>query len=167
MPHPRSARKGGAVMNEEGPLTDQPHQNSHDQGIEHWMVAAPVGADQCGTDGKHATYSATAVAFFDLVFLSVALVAYTPRAYHPLHAPCTSTSAGLLALGFASAGESHDCLKVTRKLRVSHTSATVDLSEPLRLWSLRASAPDDSRHCSSALPVLPVILVRGWARREL
>ena len=137
-----------------------------------WALAAPHA--ECNTSeqaAEHASQSETAASFFDMVFLSVALVAYTPVMPGQGVTPRTSTqksSAGMARFSLhehGSAPESHRS-PVSASVRFPGANAeTASLAQHLLLGSLNASScvQLNASQRSSAGPLqLPFISIRAW-----
>jgi hypothetical protein len=147
-----------------------------------WAVAAPerIGGDDAPPSPQHATYSATAADFFDLVFVTVALVAYSADAATNDSAPRTVTHR-------ATSSRATSQLRSTERPRDMRTTVsstirfhrpaadTATCAEPIQLDSLRASTPTHrdspdstpqrlnvSTHSPTGPPALPHISIRGW-----
>ncbi len=142
-----------------------------------WEVAAPPSADG---SAQHATHSVTAADFFDLVFVTVALVTYTAQQAAPSAPHTRQHHAAALANFFVR--DAHRSIELRRAassqtIRFSRPTAdTAAVADPARLSSLSASTPHDRQALDSRLsalgthrptgpPVLPHILVRGWTSR--
>jgi hypothetical protein len=155
--------------------------------ISPWAVAAPErsAADEGQPTPQQATYSATAADFFDLVFVTVALVAYSADA-------ATSDSAARTTTHRATSSRASSQLRSAERPRDMRTTVastirfhrptadTATMSEPIRLDSLSASTPAQrsdysplTTHHSPLLgassptgpPALPHISIRGWTSR--
>jgi len=152
-----------------------------------WAVAAPErsAADEGQPSPQQATYSATAADFFDLVFVTVALVAYSADAVTNDSAPRTVThraTSSRAKTQLRTAERPRDMrTAVCSTIRFHRPTAdTTTISEPLRLDSLRASTPQQrpdhsplTTHHSplhgagspTGPPALPHISIRGWTSR--
>jgi len=146
-----------------------------------WELAAPVypSSDTPAT-AQHATITETAADFFDIVFVTVALVTYSAQQLSASAVPHTgatrkpAASRNLLAQSPAAA---HRGGLTSGTIRFAcPTTATKAPSDPVSLSSLTASTPDadqasesrqstlDSRSPTGP-PRLPNISVRGWTSR--
>jgi hypothetical protein len=146
-------------------------------------VAAPErSADESPPTPQQATYSATAADFFDLVFVTVALVAYSADAATNDSAPRTVTHRATSSRATAqvrSAERPRDMrTTVSTTIRFHRPTAdTATAAEPIQLDSLRASTPHqrfdrspltthhsplDGASSPTGPPALPHISIRGW-----
>ena len=139
-----------------------------------WEVAAPLSADG---SAQQATYSETAADFFDLVFVTVALVTYTAQQFAP-NAPQTRQHRAAAHSNFIvrHADRSQEMRRAasSQTLRFSRPAAdTASVAEPVTLSRLSASTPQDlpaldsrlsalDSHRPTGPPVLPHISIRGW-----
>ncbi len=148
-----------------------------------WAVAAPErsAADEGQPIPQQATYSATAADFFDLVFVTVALVAYSADAVTSDSAPRTAThrATSSRASSQSRTGERVRDMRSTVSSTIRFhrpTADTATIAEPLTLSSLTASTPHDRPALDSRLsaldshrptgpPALPHISIRGWTSR--
>jgi len=142
-----------------------------------WVVAAPDGSSVESADRsiRPATHSETAGNFFDVVFLSVALVAYSPNlGSHaaPVHTKtCRDASSGGGFLHRRHDGV-HDLHRsvVSSSVRFPRVSSeTCAHSDSTNLSSLRLTAPPllniSLPLCPTGPPRLPSVAVRGWTSR--
>lgn len=136
-----------------------------------WALAAPDGE---GPDPNHATHSETAASLFDVVFLTVALVAYSPALRVQPTSPRTSTHRSNVAPGGFLVGQpegTHDLYRTFMSSSIQFqraTSQTGTIAERIWLGSLSASAPEHSARsqlCSAEPLRIPTIMIRGWTSR--
>ena len=147
-----------------------------------WEVAAPerTASDEGQPTPQQATYTATAADFFDLVFVTVALVAYSADSVTSDSAPRTAThrATSSRASSQIRSGERLRDMRSTIATNIRFhrpTADTTTIAEPLRLDSLRASTPtrrndadstpqllNSSTHSPTGPPALPHISIRGW-----
>jgi hypothetical protein len=142
-----------------------------------WDVAAPQRdpSEHSERNTPTATHSETAASFFDVVFLSVALVAYSPAHSAEQCAPRTSThraNASLSSFLLHEYGAEHRMHRtmVSTSIRFRDATArTATVAEPTHLKSLRATMPllpsVASPECPTGPPQLPFIAIRGWTSR--
>jgi hypothetical protein len=135
-----------------------------------WAVAAPrLDVDGVNRSTLFGTQSETAANFFDVVFLSVALVAYTPGLSDVAGAPRTTTCRSGASITGGICQEWRDnsfesaISSIVRFPRA--TSNTAVIAERIWLESLQSSLPervDCSPHYSTGPPKLPFISIRAW-----
>jgi hypothetical protein len=145
-----------------------------------WDVAAPAESDG---SSQHATYTETAADFFDLIFVTVALVTYTAQQIAAGAGPHTTAQRRTrprdeFVLRESRAERDHRREASLSTIRFSRpTSITRADSDPAPLSSLTASTPDDrddhdsrltalDSHRPTGPPRLPFISVRGWTSRD-
>jgi hypothetical protein len=139
-----------------------------------WAVAAPQIEipDACDRPPQHATQSETASNFFDVVFLSVVLVAYTPSLTALVAAPRTTTQtsgvgSGRFLLSCDDRAQGPDSGRLSISVRFPRAGAdTAAVTERMRLGSINASTPQHvqgSQHRPTGPPILPFISIRAWS----
>lgn len=140
-----------------------------------WAVAAPEGDLARDSNSSPGTHSETAGNFFDVVFLSVALVAYSPGlAGHqtPSHTHTyrdTLGRGGFVHRGGNDVYESHQT-RESNSVRFPRVSSdTWSHSDSADITALRISVPPPQNLslpiCPTGPPRLPSVAVRGWTSR--
>jgi len=160
---------------EESPSADRHLFSFGDSG---WAVAAPDcdPSEDSEPIPQRATHYATAADFFDLVFVTVALVAYSADSSVAVSSPRTKTHRSTRTQtdfqtgpGSRAGQASRSLVSCTIKFNRSEAD-TITTSEPVSLSSLNISSPDhlnvaSTQRCPTGPPALPYLSIRGWTSR--